>query len=666
MDNNKKRKRSNEKINLKDIYTEKEINVLKETFPNIIPLISSDTNIKFNKTSFDNNINQYIDKNFLIEIIVKALKLSLNKKNNQILSKLISFAGDEIHSIIGNPERNGKSMIESKSAKDSYTFISRNKKYMNYKKKIRSDLLKINTDRNIFLNKNHNNDYYSCEYFPLTCNNNKFNSTKNIKKNKNYHNHSINLMPNSIYNIYKKNLLRNMKDNAIVNNFITFEKINQKCITPRAKNSLNEILPLRLENKGQKYKLNKELIKQIKQSNISPTTHIKIDLNSLYQGKLKNNHNHNSKNINNFSINQKKNSKKENEKSFQLSHRNILYNKKIPKTVRTVNINLISNENIESKKFNIFQFDNDVGKENTLLSIGNHIYNNFSFSFLIDSDKFNNWCKKITAGYSRKIPYHTDLHAADITQTCFIYFIYGKINNIFKLNIISKCSLFLSCICHDFKHPGLNNNFLKEIKHELATRYNDNSILENMHIAETFKLINDNKECNIFSDIDSDKYKQIRKEMISCVLSTDMFYHSKHNEFMDKLIENKNNIENNVNNNNDTNNNNNNEENQNYLNLMIHSADISNPTKPFDIYINWGKLIFEEFSQIGDKEKALGIKCSFDREKMTLEKSQIPFIDYVIEPFISKYIQIFPKLEFLNDNLINNRKKLENKNERKK
>jgi hypothetical protein len=268
-------------------------------------------------------------------------------------------------------------------------------------------------------------------------------------------------------------------------------------------------------------------------------------------------------------------------------------NKALKIEIKNIN-NIPDYSRIEDQDFDIFDFDKNVGKQNTLFLIGNYIFIKFSFNSIIKKDKFNNWCRKITEGYTRKNPYHSDLHAADITQTCLIYLLHGKINEKLNISKTSICSLILSCLCHDYKHPGLNNNFLKETKNELAIRYNDVSILENMHISETFKLINSNQDCNIFSGVDSNIYKQMRKEMISCVLATDMEYHSKQIEIMKKYIEEHKNNEKNENAN----------ELQNFLDIFIHSADISNPTKPFPIYLKWAKLIVEEFCQQGDKEKS--------------------------------------------------------------
>ena len=132
--------------------------------------------------------------------------------------------------------------------------------------------------------------------------------------------------------------------------------------------------------------------------------------------------------------------------------------------------------------------------------------------------------------------------------------------------------------------------------------------------------------------------------MISCVLSTDMSHHKNALDFMNNQLKEKiENLEENC---------------QNYMNLVIHSADISNPTKKFEIYYKWAELVVEEFFQQGDKEKELGINCSYDRNKTTLYKSQLGFIDYVEIPFYSLFVKVFPELNFLYENMNNNREKI--------
>ena len=329
-------------------------------------------------------------------------------------------------------------------------------------------------------------------------------------------------------------------------------------------------------------------------------------------------------------------------------------NTKIINSLYETNLNLLFN--IDDKDFNIFEFEKQVGKENTLPLVGKYIFDSFNYGEIINKTKYINWCKKISEGYNRNNSYHTDLHAADIAHTSYIYFKVGLINDIIKLDNISTLSLFLSCICHDYKHPGRNNNYLIETNNSIAINYNDISVLENMHISETFKLIHSNQDCNIFENLEKNDYKKIRKQMISCVLKTDMSFHKETLDFMNKYLTDKESTEKN---------------NQDFMNLIIHSADISNPTKTFNIYYKWAELVVEEFYLQGDKEKELGLNCSCDRNKISLYKSQLGFIDYIEIPFYGLFTKIFPKLNFLMDNLNNNRERIklledeDNKNKNK-
>jgi hypothetical protein len=68
-------------------------------------------------------------------------------------------------------------------------------------------------------------------------------------------------------------------------------------------------------------------------------------------------------------------------------------------------ISLLSN--IESDDFDIFELEQKASKK-ILSLIGYYIFNRFGFHNIIKYSKFENWCKKITEGYNRKNPYHTD------------------------------------------------------------------------------------------------------------------------------------------------------------------------------------------------------------------------------------------------------------------
>ena len=153
----------------------------------------------------------------------------------------------------------------------------------------------------------------------------------------------------------------------------------------------------------------------------------------------------------------------------------------------------------------------------------------------------------------------------------------------------------------------------------------------------------------------------MRKEMISCVLSTDMAFHNVYVDFLKKCVNEK--KEESQEKEDDKKKE---EKNQKYMNVLIHSADISNPTKLFDIYFGWAKLVVEEFWDQGDKEKKLNLICSCDRDKVTIYQSQLGFINFIEIPYFSLLAEIAPKCKFFYDNLLNNKNILLNMQEKDK
>uniref|UniRef100_M4BXW4 PDEase domain-containing protein n=1 Tax=Hyaloperonospora arabidopsidis (strain Emoy2) TaxID=559515 RepID=M4BXW4_HYAAE len=73
------------------------------------------------------------------------------------------------------------------------------------------------------------------------------------------------------------------------------------------------------------------------------------------------------------------------------------------------------------------------------------------------------------------------------------------------------------------------------------------------------------------------------------------------------------------------------------LQMALHTADVSNPTKPLHIYLVWADRIKQEFYQQGDKERELLLPVSigYDRKQpIPLEKMQAGFIIGIVRPLI--------------------------------
>lgn len=58
---------------------------------------------------------------------------------------------------------------------------------------------------------------------------------------------------------------------------------------------------------------------------------------------------------------------------------------------------------------------------------------------------------------------------------------------------------------------------------------------------------------------------------------------------------------------------------------MLHCSDLSNPTKPLNIYQKWTDRVMNEFFQQGDRELSEGLEVSpmCDRHNASIEKSQV-------------------------------------------
>ena len=73
---------------------------------------------------------------------------------------------------------------------------------------------------------------------------------------------------------------------------------------------------------------------------------------------------------------------------------------------------------------------------------------------------------------------------------------------------------------------------------------------------------------------------------------------------------------------------------------MIHAADLSNPTKPLELYKSWVDLISQEFFSQGDREREQGMDISAmcDKYNATIEKTQVLF---KYQSTLTKFLVVF-------------------------
>ncbi|XP_058647643.1 cAMP-specific 3',5'-cyclic phosphodiesterase 4C isoform X3 [Onychostoma macrolepis] len=270
-------------------------------------------------------------------------------------------------------------------------------------------------------------------------------------------------------------------------------------------------------------------------------------------------------------------------------------------------------------------------------------------TFKIPSDTFLTFLMTLEDHYHADVAYHNNIHAADVVQSTHVLLSTPALEDVFT-DLEIMAALFASAI-HDVDHPGLSNQFLINTNSELALMYNDASVLENHHLAVGFKLLQE-ENCDIFCNLSKKKRQSLRQMTIDMVLATDM---SKHMNFLADLktmVETKkvtslgvlllDNYSDRIQ----------------VLQNMVHCADLSNPTKPLELYRQWTDRIMVELFRQGDRERDKGIEISpmCDKHTASVEKSQVGFIDYIVHPLWETWADlVHPDAQDILDTLEDNR-----------
>ncbi|XP_033823653.1 cAMP-specific 3',5'-cyclic phosphodiesterase 4C-like [Periophthalmus magnuspinnatus] len=307
-------------------------------------------------------------------------------------------------------------------------------------------------------------------------------------------------------------------------------------------------------------------------------------------------------------------------------------------------------ESLDRWNFNIFRVA-DLTNNRPLSCIMYAIFQERELlkTFRIPVDTFVTYVMTLEDHYHGNVAYHNSLHAADVTQSTHVLLSTPALDAVFTdLEILA--ALFAAAI-HDVDHPGVSNQFLINTNSELALMYNDESVLENHHLAVGFKLLHQDN-CDIFQNLTKRQRQSMRKLVIDMVLATDMSKHMTLLADLKTMVETKKvtssgvllldhyteRIQ--------------------VLRNMVHCADLSNPTKPLPLYRQWTERIMEEFFRQGDKERERGMEISAmcDKHTASVEKSQVGFIDYIVHPLWETWADlVHPDAQELLDTLEENR-----------
>mmetsp|Transcript_35461 Transcript_35461/g.95115 ORF Transcript_35461/g.95115 Transcript_35461/m.95115 type:complete len:889 (+) Transcript_35461:379-3045(+) len=315
-----------------------------------------------------------------------------------------------------------------------------------------------------------------------------------------------------------------------------------------------------------------------------------------------------------------------------------------------------------------FDFDTLALTHDQLVPCAMYMFENMHLltEFNIDPIVFKTWIGKIRIRYKLDPQYHNWWHGVDVLHTTFRLLACAQAEAyLSKLEIFST---MVAACAHDVGHPGINNAFLVKSKNELALKYNDKSPLENMHCATLYEVVSE-QDADIFGTLTDEQWHDCRKQIVECILNTDMvnhfgnvgklqnFYEVSGEEvsnfvsaiatgaadvvvpevFTDQVDGPKNRLL--------------------LQETFLHAADLSNPIKPLAIYQKWVSRVTEEFFAQGEQERSVGFPVSamMDRASTNIPNMQVGFIAFIIAPLYTCLFQFFPEgMVVVAGNLVNN------------
>ena len=258
--------------------------------------------------------------------------------------------------------------------------------------------------------------------------------------------------------------------------------------------------------------------------------------------------------------------------------------------------------------------------------------------------------------------YHTFTHALDVMITTHAILRGG--GGVF-LKKHEQSSLVLAALGHDILHTGVNNGFLLKIKHPLVEEFGPDGIQEKRSATHLLKLIDKHEILAPKAEPNSpsnDIISESRSMIEQSILWTDM---KRHGDLMKEVSGRMDDI-------------------QQALSqarkavrvsdfnsskgatdddvaagvravdfldvdariligaLILHCADVSNPTKEWDVCERWSVLVMNEFFSQGDVERKQGhqILMNCDRDTVSIPKSQVGFGQFVIRNLFELLSQI--------------------------
>eukprot|EP00045_Choanoeca_perplexa_P014439 m.169951 g.169951 ORF g.169951 m.169951 type:complete len:676 (+) comp16676_c0_seq8:206-2233(+) len=300
--------------------------------------------------------------------------------------------------------------------------------------------------------------------------------------------------------------------------------------------------------------------------------------------------------------------------------------------------------NMASSSLFSWDFDTEDLSEDELCAVAIRIFDevNIISQLGLDATKLERFVYAVHDRHKDN-PYHNFARAVMTLHTAYMYVCIVALEFCTDLELLA---LFISALCHDLDHQGVNNAFHINSRSELARTHNDQSVLENHHSAVTFDILFDNST-NLLDDLAKEDYTRVRALVIEMILATDMSAHAAKMARMEEV----NSMGGFVNLRDDE------DQRAFVLVVLLHTSDLFTPIKPFHVAAAWAGRQQKEFNAQVELEKSMGLPSLPFMQgtgKAALAKGEVGYISFVIRPWFQHMSAAFPELEFLMDNVDSN------------
>eukprot|EP00375_Theileria_parva_P004034 XP_766721.1 hypothetical protein [Theileria parva strain Muguga] len=257
------------------------------------------------------------------------------------------------------------------------------------------------------------------------------------------------------------------------------------------------------------------------------------------------------------------------------------------------------------------------------ISIGCVLLSEFQTHFNIPTDVIYSFLGLVEKCYNN-VSYHNQMHGVFVCQKLLCL---SNFTNVYsRLSVIDRTILIISGLCHDIGHPGLTNAFFINSGHQLAHLFNDKSVLENFHCCLTFNVL---RQSNLFSFLDKEEMKIVRRKIIQLILSTDLEDHFQTiTQFRVRRASREFSVEGEI----DT-----------ICKMLIKASDIGSSCMEWRLTLEWSQRLVQEFYTQGLEELSLGLPITplCDPNKHNhLPKAQSGFLAIFVIPLYTEIANI--------------------------